>query len=71
MTPSTHFESSFHSFTRLLDADFNFHREFRLLVSQRMSLKMENKNQQLNGWDPLKSLLTGSDAKAGKYSQTC
>lgn len=52
MTASAHFESSFHSFTRLLDADFNFHREFRLLTSQRMSLKMENKNQQLEWLEP-------------------
>lgn len=52
MTPSAHSESSFHSFTRLLDADFHFQREFRLLVSQRTSLKMENKNQQQNERNP-------------------
>lgn len=57
MTLGAHFESSFNSLTRLLDADFNFHREFRLLVSPRTGLKMENKNQQLNGWNTLKRLL--------------
>lgn len=66
MTPSTHFESSFHSFTRLLDADFNFHREFRLLVTQRSGLKMENRKAASEWMEPtLKSLPT---PKLGKYS---